>query len=93
MRYNVTNFLLASNKKRMRSSSQNPTIDFNAIKQLSSLEAKAVDQLIVEELRSDVVLINEIGRYIINNGGKRLRPMLLLLAAKALGEVDRKSVV
>ena len=55
MRYNVTNFLLASNKKRMCSSSQNPTIDFNAIKQLSSLEAKAVDQLIVEELRSDVV--------------------------------------
>ena len=93
MRYNVTNFLLASNKKRMCSSSQNPTIDFNAIKQLSSLEAKAVDQLIVEKLRSDVVLINEIGRYIINNGGKRLRPMLLLLAAKALGEVSNNHLI
>jgi octaprenyl-diphosphate synthase len=80
-------------KKRMSSSSQNPTIDFNAIKQLSSLEAKAVDQLIIDELRSDVILINEIGRYIISNGGKRLRPMLLLLAAKALGNVSDKHLI
>jgi octaprenyl-diphosphate synthase len=77
----------------MSSSSQNPTIDFNAIKQLSSLEAKAVDQLIIDELRSDVILINEIGRYIISNGGKRLRPMLLLLAAKALGGVSDKHLI
>lgn len=77
----------------MSSSSQNPTIDFNAIKQLSSLEAKAVDQLIIDELRSDVILINEIGRYIISNGGKRLRPMLLLLAAKALGNVSDKHLI
>ncbi len=93
MRYNVENFLLALNKKRMSSSSQNPTIDFNAIKQLSRLEAKAVDQLIIDELRSDVILINEIGRYIISNGGKRLRPMLLLLAAKALGDVSDKHLI
>ena len=77
----------------MSSSSQNPTIDFNAIKQLSSLEAKAVDQLIIDELRSDVILINEIGRYIISNGGKRLRPMLLLLAAKALGGVSDNHII
>ena len=77
----------------MSSSSQNPTIDFNAIKQLSSLEAKAVDQLIIDELRSDVILINEIGRYIISTGGKRLRPMLLLLAAKALGDVSDKHLI
>ena len=77
----------------MSSSSQNPTIDFNAIKQLSSLEAKAVDQLIIDELSSDVILINEIGRYIISNGGKRLRPMLLLLAAKALGGVSDNHLI
>ena len=77
----------------MSSSSQNPTIDFNAIKQLSSLEAKAVDQLIIDELRSDVILINEIGRYIISNGGKRLRPMLLLLVAKALGGVSDNHLI
>lgn len=59
-------------------------IDFTAIQQLTEQEAKAVDQLILKELTSDVVLINQIGHYIINSGGKRLRPMLLLLTAKAL---------
>jgi octaprenyl-diphosphate synthase len=60
-------------------------IDFAAIKQLTLNEAKAVDQLILDELSSDVVLINQMGNYIVGGGGKRLRPMLLLLAAKALG--------
>lgn len=76
----------------MSSSSPSP-IDFNAIKQLTLLEAKAVDQLIIDELRSDVILINEIGRYIVGNGGKRLRPMLLLLAAKALGDVSQNHLI
>ncbi len=61
------------------------TIDFDAIKALTETESKAVDKLILDELSSEVVLINQIGRYIINNGGKRLRPMLVLLAAKSLG--------
>jgi len=64
------------------------TIDFDSIKNLTVTETQAVDQLILNELSSDVVLINQIGHYIIGNGGKRLRPMLLLLAAKALGKVD-----
>lgn len=68
-------------------------IDFAAIQQLTLSEAKAVDQLIVSELSSDVILINEIGRYIVTNGGKRLRPMLLLLAAKALGEVSQNHLI
>ncbi len=76
------------------SSSSSPTpIDFNLIKQLTLNEAKAVDQLIVDELRSDVILINQIGLYIVGNGGKRLRPMLLLLAAKALGDVNQKHLI
>lgn len=61
------------------------TIDFDSIRNLTRDESKAVDQLILAELSSDVVLINQIGHYIIGNGGKRLRPMLLLLAGKALG--------
>ncbi len=43
----------------------------------------AVNQLIQQRLQSDVVLINELSRYIINSGGKRLRPLLVLLAARA----------
>jgi len=63
-------------------------IDFKSIQRLTETEAKAVDGLIIKELTSDVVLINQISHYIINSGGKRLRPMLLLLAAKALNYKD-----
>ena len=45
----------------------------------------AVDALIRRRLASDVVLVNQIGEHIVTAGGKRLRPMLLLLAARALG--------
>ncbi len=65
------------------------TIDFNAIKVLTADESRAVDELIINELRSDVILINQIGHYIVGNGGKRLRPMLLLLTAKALGKISK----
>ncbi|TAL42316.1 MAG: octaprenyl diphosphate synthase [Methylovulum sp.] len=68
-------------------------IDFDSIKNLTIFESKAIDQLIVNELSSDVVLINQMGHYIVGNGGKRLRPMLLLLAAKALGGVDSKHLI
>ena len=43
----------------------------------------AVNTLIRTRLASDVVLINQIGAHIIGSGGKRLRPMLVLLAAQA----------
>ncbi|WP_196239987.1 octaprenyl diphosphate synthase [Candidatus Methylobacter oryzae] len=68
-------------------------IDFDSIKKLTTSEAKAVDQLIINELSSDVVLINQMGRYIVGSGGKRLRPMLLLLAAKALGDVSNNHLI
>ncbi|MDD5273228.1 MAG: polyprenyl synthetase family protein [Methylovulum sp.] len=68
-------------------------IDFDSIKNLTDTEAKAVDQLIINELSSDVVLINQMGHYIVGNGGKRLRPMLLLLAAKALGGVSDNHLI
>lgn len=58
---------------------------FDSIRALIRDELEAADKLIIQELSSDVVLINQIGKYIVNSGGKRLRPMLLLLAAKALG--------
>ncbi|VVE63299.1 octaprenyl diphosphate synthase [Pandoraea anapnoica] len=48
-------------------------------------DMKAVDTLIRHRLASEVVLINQISEYIINSGGKRLRPALLLLVSGALG--------
>ncbi|MDO9103606.1 MAG: polyprenyl synthetase family protein [Methylovulum sp.] len=68
-------------------------IDFDSIKILTAIEAKAVDQLIINELSSDVVLINQMGHYIVGNGGKRLRPMLLMLTAKALGDISDKHLI
>lgn len=69
------------------------TIDFESIKRLTADEAKSVDSLIINQLSSDVMLINQMGHYIVNNGGKRLRPMLLLLAAKALGQINHNHLV
>lgn len=45
----------------------------------------AVNQLINHSLKSDVALVNQLSKYIILAGGKRLRPKLVLLAANACG--------
>lgn len=47
-------------------------------------DMKALDVVIRERLNSDVVLIHTIGEYIVSAGGKRMRPALLLLVARAL---------
>jgi len=54
-----------------------------AVRQLLESDLAAVNRLIHDSLQSDVVLINELSGYIVNSGGKRLRPMLVLLAANA----------
>ena len=59
--------------------------DLPAIQALARDDMAAVDALIRHRLASDVVLINQVAEYIVGAGGKRLRPMLLLLAAGALG--------
>jgi octaprenyl-diphosphate synthase len=45
----------------------------------------AANQLIPRMLTSDVALVEEIGQYIVESGGKRLRPLLVLLAARCCG--------
>ncbi len=65
-------------------------MDISAIRKLVENDMKAVDGLILQRLKSDVVLINQIGHYIVNSGGKRLRPMIVLLAAQALGYTGDK---
>lgn len=44
---------------------------------------KAVDKFVVDQLYSNVPLVESIGHYIVEAGGKRLRPLLVLLSAKA----------
>lgn len=48
-------------------------------------DLKDVEQEFRKNLDSEVVLIRKVGEYILNNGGKRLRPSLLLLCAKLCG--------
>ena len=60
-------------------------LDLPAIQSLAAADMAAVDALIRRRLRSDVVLVNQVAEHIVAGGGKRLRPMLLLLAARALG--------
>jgi len=60
-------------------------MEFSSIRELIEDDLKATDALIIDRLSSDVVLINQVGHYIVNSGGKRLRPMVVLLAARALG--------
>ncbi|RUO27127.1 octaprenyl diphosphate synthase [Aliidiomarina minuta] len=60
-------------------------MDLATIKKLSEADMNAVDKLIMAQLQSDVALINQLGLYIISGGGKRLRPLLAVLSARALG--------
>jgi len=52
---------------------------------LMAADMREVDAVIQRRLASDVALINQISHYIISAGGKRIRPMLVLLFSKALG--------
>lgn len=59
-------------------------LDQVAIEALVEDDMRAVDKEISRRLQSDVVLINQLASYIISSGGKRLRPLIVLLSGKAL---------
>ncbi|RTL33073.1 MAG: octaprenyl diphosphate synthase [Burkholderiales bacterium] len=65
----------------MTSTSASPV----SYRRLSADDMAEVDQVIHRRLASKVALVNQISHYIVNAGGKRVRPMLLLLIARALG--------
>ena len=62
------------------------------IRALVEHDFAAVNDLIVRELHSDVGMVENIGHYIVGGGGKRLRPLLTLLVAKALGYQGSKHI-
>lgn len=62
------------------------------IRLLSQDDMTAVNQHIFSQLSSEVALINQLGIYIVNSGGKRLRPLLAVLAARALGYQGQQHV-
>jgi len=60
-------------------------VSFEDIATLAAGDMRAVDDLIVRSLESDVALVSQVSEYIVMSGGKRLRPLIVLLAARALG--------
>ena len=60
-------------------------MNIDHIKDLVAQDMLAVDALIQKRLASDVVLVNQLSHYIVNSGGKRLRPLLTLMASRAYG--------
>jgi octaprenyl-diphosphate synthase len=65
------------------SDTKSQAIDIQSIISLVEADMTVVNKTIATNLDSDVALINQLGAYIVTAGGKRLRPVALLLAAKA----------
>ena len=64
-------------------SPESPT--FDSVVALTRDDMQAVDRLISASLKSDVALVSQVSKYIVMSGGKRLRPVIVLLASRALG--------
>lgn len=60
-------------------------MSFDSVKALVAPDQQAVDRVIRTRLASDVVLVNQVAEYIVGSGGKRLRPMVVVITAKACG--------
>ncbi|WP_111976990.1 octaprenyl diphosphate synthase [Algibacillus agarilyticus] len=59
-------------------------MQLSEIRALAEKDMLAINQVISQQLDSDVVLIQQLGFYIVNSGGKRVRPLITALAARAL---------
>ncbi len=67
-------------------------MQLEAIRALVTADLQRVDETIVRRLASDIVLVNQVSQYIIGGGGKRLRPLSVVVAAKACGHTGEKHV-
>lgn len=67
-------------------------MNFQSIRNAVGDDFEDVNTLILQQLRTQVPLIEEVGKYIINSGGKRVRPLVCLLAAGAAGYRGEKHI-
>ncbi len=65
-------------------------MSFESVKALVGDDLQEVDRVIRRRLASDVVLINQVAEYIVGAGGKRLRPLVVVIAARACGAKDQR---
>ena len=68
-------------------------VSLEEIRSIVSEEWSLLDQEIEKQLSSDIELINNISQYIVNSGGKRIRPLIVLLSARACGASDLDRIV
>jgi len=59
------------------------SLSFNDVIALADDDRQAADRLIAASLESDVALVSQVSQYIVTSGGKRLRPLIVLLGARA----------
>jgi len=67
-------------------------MDLEQLRTTVSDSLGSVDKLILTRLNSDVPLISELGTYLVNSGGKRLRPLLVLLSAQAFTYTGHQAI-
>src|SRR5258708_25298355 len=63
-----------------------------AVRTLVHAEMQATDKFIFSQLKSEIHLINQMVEYILKCGGKRIRPLVLLLSAKAFNQSEEQAV-
>ncbi len=68
------------------------TQGFDSVRKLITREMNLVNKLIQQRLHSEVELINQLSFYIVNSGGKRLRPALMLLSAGVFSCEDQRHI-
>lgn len=78
----------------MRANRCNPTYTMlpHQLHPVLQADFEAVNEFILDNLHSDVPLVEKIGHYIIESGGKRIRPILVLLAARSCGLQSTKHI-
>ena len=67
-------------------------MNLEQINELTAQDMADVNATILEQLNSEVSLINQLGYYIISGGGKRIRPMIAVLAARAVNYSGKQHV-
>ena len=67
-------------------------MNLEQINELTAQDMADVNATILEQLNSEVSLINQLGYYIISGGGKRIRPMIAVLAARAVNYTGKQHI-
>ena len=83
---------ILGNLTKLMNQKKTTTTDISQINDLISHDMASVNKLIKISLSSDVPLINQLGQYIVNTGGKRLRPALVILSSKIFSYLGNQHI-